>query len=203
MRPELSCSLAGGDDALQGSGETGANTGADTHADLLAQTTRPPAGRAALPRQRGFTLIEVLVVITIVGIVLAGVSIGFERFAGRNTQLALERLRWVLEASAERAQIRGQPIAFELLSDGYRFSTLNTDGKWIAFEEAPLFVEKILPEPLLWGGLRLDKSDANPPARRIVFGTRTPRFELLVQTADGLARLQGIPTGAVTLQLEH
>ncbi len=148
------------------------------------------------PYDNGFTLIEVLVVLTIVGVAISGLTLGFGALRERDTDHALERLRWVLEATAERAQTQGQPIAFELLSDGYRFSILDTDGKWLAFEEAPQFIEKLLPDSLHWEELRTQRGKTE----RLVFGNRSPRFELLVRTPEGIRQLSGQATGAVVLQ---
>lgn len=147
-------------------------------------------------RDNGFTLIEVLVVLTIVGVTISGLTLGFNAVRERDADHALERLRWILEATAERAQTRGQPIAFELLSDGYRFSILDTDGKWLAFEEAPVFSEKLLPDSLHWEELRTLRGKTE----RLIFGNRSPRFELLVRTPDGIRQLSGQATGTVVLQ---
>lgn len=146
--------------------------------------------------ERGFTLIEVLVVMTILGLAISGVSLSLESMRNRDTDLASERVRWVLEAAAERARMRGQAIAFEPLSDGYRFSIRDVDGRWIAFDEAPLFVERILPEDLRWTSLRVEGVEGD----RIVFASRAPRFELRMRTPDASILLNGRPTGAVGLE---
>ena len=131
----------------------------------------------------------------IIGIAIAGVSISLDVLRGRDTQLALERLRWVLEATAERARLRGTPLAFEQVADGYRFSQLYPDGRWLPFEAPPVFTEKTLPAELSWGELRA----SGQRAQRIVFGTRAPHFTLAVHTPQGLARYQGTPTGRVRM----
>lgn len=152
-----------------------------------------PKGAAGV---RGFTLIEVLVVMTILGLAISGVSLSLETLRNRDTDLASERVRWVLEAAAERARIRGQAIAFETLADGYRFSIRDVDGRWIAFDEAPLFVERVLPENLRWMSLKVEGVETD----RIVFASRAPRFELRMQSGDSDIRLDGRPTGAVSLE---
>lgn len=143
----------------------------------------------------GFTLIEVLVVLIVVGIAVSGASLGLDALRARDTTLAAERLRFVLEATAERAQIRGQPHALELLSDGYRFSALDVDGRWAVLDEPPVFAEKLLPQGMHWE-LRIDGRRAD----RIVFGHRTPRFEIRLTTPDALFALTGSETGAVVVR---
>ena len=161
----------------------------------------PPGARAAVfarrhAGRRGFTLVEVLVVLTIVGIVISGVSLSLDIMHRRDSDLALERLRWVLEATAERAAVHGQPIAIELIPDGYRFSTLDADGRWSAYEAPPLFTEKRLPDTLRWGPLYVGTGARD----RLVFGSRAPSFQLFVRTPDGTARYTGRATGAVKLE---
>lgn len=158
----------------------------------MTRRVPPAAGVAA----RGFTLVEVLVVLTIVGIVISGVSLSLEVMRRRDSDLALERLRWVLEATAERASIHGQPIAIDLIPDGYRFSVLEADGRWSAYEAPPVFTEKRLPDTLRWGPLYT----ASGARDRLVFGSRAPAFQLFVRTPDGTARYTGRATGAVTLE---
>lgn len=153
-------------------------------------------GPYSAPGVRGFTLIEVLVVMTILGLAISGVSLSLETLRNRDTDLASERVRWVLEAAAERARIRGQAIAFETLADGYRFSIRDVDGRWIAFDEAPLFVERVLPENLRWTSLKVEGVETD----RIVFASRAPRFELHMQSGDAGIRMNGRPTGAVSLE---
>lgn len=150
------------------------------------------------PRARGFTLIEVLIVLLILGIALAGVSLSIDGFAARDTRMALERLRFTLEASAERAQLRGQPLAFELLADGYRFSVLDANGKWVALDEPPVFVERVLPASLVWAGLSTEE-DPNGTSQRIVFRAEAPRFQLHLRADDAHVTLNGRATGAVEL----
>ena len=163
-----------------------------SHCLSKGASARPCRSGRVTPVQ-GFTLIEVLVVLVILGVAISGVSIGLDALRGRDDELALERLRWVLEATAERGRTRGQPIAFELLPDGYRFSLQEADGRWVAFESAPVFVERVFPASLAWAGLRVE----GQRSERIVFGNRAPRFELQVNSPGGTTHLQGRPSGVV------
>ncbi len=157
---------------------------------------RPP-GRTPSPKRAGpgFTLIEVLIVLAIVSLVAAGITLSVESLRQQDTGREVERLRLVLEATAERARVRGQPVAFELLSDGYRFSRLDTDGRWHMLEDGQLFSERSFPAGMNWVGLKNDRGDR----QRLVFSQRAPRFVLDIDIDGMRVRLTGNPTGAVTL----
>ncbi|MEZ5740219.1 MAG: GspH/FimT family pseudopilin [Burkholderiaceae bacterium] len=81
---------------------------------------RPASRRPAARRAGGFTLIEILVAITIgaVLVTVVGLSVGG---ADRGLQTDAERLSLLLSLAREEAQIRGAPIRFEADSSEYRF----------------------------------------------------------------------------------
>jgi len=167
---------------------------------------KTPPTTVATPRlgglrsQAGFTLIEVMVVLVIMGVMATGISLGLDSLRGRDADQALRRLRLVLEATADRAAVRGRPIVIEFLPDGYRFSALDPDDNWRPLNDPPVFVEKTLPSGLYWSGLRIDgQPEAATP--RLQFGTQAPEYELRVATPSGEARLIGKANGDVILAL--
>lgn len=145
-------------------------------------------------------LIEVMVVLVIMGVMATGLTLGLDSLRGRDTEQALKRLRLVLEASADRASVRGRPIAIEFLPDGYRFSALDPDDNWRPLIDPPVFAERPLPGGLAWLGLRLD-GQPDVAAPRLQFGTQPPEYELRVATPTGEARFTGKPSGEVILTL--
>jgi general secretion pathway protein H len=153
-----------------------------------------------LPPCRGFTLIELMVVLIVVGLMSTVLTLGMDSLHARDERQALQRLRLVLEASAERAAVRGRPVQVELLSDGYRFMTLDADDRWRALIDPPLFVERRLPDTLQWAGLLRGGVDAGHRAP-LLFGSQAPEFELRIHTTDGEARLSGKANGEVRLHL--
>ena len=154
-------------------------------------------------RQRsagGFTLIEVMVVLIVIGVMSTALTLGVDSLRVRDDTRALQRLRLVLEATAERAAVRGRPLGVEFVTDAYRFAALDLDERWRPLVDPPLFVERVLPDGLHWAGLRVAGSrEAN--ATRLLFGTEAPEFELRVATPRGEALLVGRANGDVQLRL--
>lgn len=145
---------------------------------------------------RGFTLIEVLVVLLILGIAVSGASFGLSVIERRDTELAVRRLQRVLEAAAARAQTLGQIIEFEILANGYRFHRLEVGGHWVPFDEPPWLVAKDLPPGLTWRAL----VQASGEQGRVRFGVFAPRYALSLNTPEGVVRLRGQATGAVIVE---
>ncbi|HNK17307.1 MAG TPA: prepilin-type N-terminal cleavage/methylation domain-containing protein [Piscinibacter sp.] len=159
----------------------------------------PPFDLDRQRRRTGFTLIEVMVVLVIMGVVGIGISVGLHSLHQRDIEHALKRLRLVLEATADRAQVRGRPIVIEFLPDGYRFAALDVDDNWRPLTDPPVFAERPLPQGLRWQGLRL-AGQTQPATPRLLFGTEAPEYELLVGTPDGDARFVGKANGQVLLE---
>lgn len=82
-----------------------------------------PARRPLVPgRCRGFTLIEILVVVVIVGVVSSVVLISLD-VIGDDRDLSREarRLASLLEVAADEAELQGRDFGVEFIRRGYRF----------------------------------------------------------------------------------
>lgn len=88
-----------------------------------AALTRRAAAPRGATRARGFTLLELLVVIVLAGILLSIVSVSVT--PDPRQQLAREgkRVGQLLALAADEARIRQQPITWEADVNGYRFVT--------------------------------------------------------------------------------
>jgi general secretion pathway protein H len=78
---------------------------------------------------RGFTLIELMVVIVVIGVALSMVS--FDGFSGgrRGLGFEAERLAQLLQLARDEAQVRGRPIRLRADAEGYDFLIL-VDRRW-------------------------------------------------------------------------
>lgn len=155
----------------------------------------PPA--RALPRQAGgFTLIEVIVVLVIIGVVASTLAIGVNAALGRGAEDEGMRLQVALEAAIDRAGIAGRPLAVDLGAGGYRFQALAPDGRWLPVRDDPLFADHTLPQGFAWRRLEIEGQPQRTPFR-LVFGSSPPRFALAVATPAGDLLVTGKPNGEV------
>lgn len=86
-------------------------------------------------RQGGFTLLELMVVLVIMGVLMTfvGLNVGGDR---RFEQLEREtrRLAALLQLASEEAVIRSEELAVRFTPDGYEFLILQ-NGQWLPFGE--------------------------------------------------------------------
>ncbi|MBQ0806705.1 MAG: type II secretion system minor pseudopilin GspH [Porticoccus sp.] len=91
-------------------------------------------------RQRGFTLLEVLIVITIVGIIVGVTTLSFGALDQRRLASDASRLHLAFNQAADTALMKQQTLGwfYREEENDYWFSLLNENGAWMPSNE-PLF----------------------------------------------------------------
>lgn len=139
---------------------------------------------------RGFTLVEVMVVMVIIGITLGLVSLNAIPSPRQDLQKEAQRIALLLQLARDEAIVRNRLIAFEANSDRYRFLVRN-ETSWDAVINDDLLRERAFKNAPIT--LRLD-----PPAEtggttntnlRITFGREPVDRPFVLTLSNGEDRV--------------
>lgn len=89
----------------------------------------------------GFTLLELMVVLVVVGIMLGLVTFNALPDKQQALQRDAQRIALLLQLAREEAIVRNSQVAFELDSQGYRFYVRSND-EWKLLNDNELFRER-------------------------------------------------------------
>ena len=142
-------------------------------------------------RQRGFTLLEMMVVLLIAGLLLAVVGLAPTR--NRTTDLSEEaqRLAEMFESALDEAQVRSAEIAWQPVGGGYRFLVRAANGNWQPLADSVLGAHRWQAEVT---GVSIRYADG-AAVQRVVFGDESIDAPVTVTLYSGDTRVRVISTG--------
>jgi general secretion pathway protein H len=139
-----------------------------------------PARRAA-----GFTLVEIMVVMVIIGITLGMVSLNAIPSPRQDLENEAKRLTLLLQLARDEAIVRNRPVAFEATPERYRFLVRNDEG-WVAVTQDDLLRERNFrnaPMRLLLDPVTAGTSSGD--AMRVTFGREPVDKPFVLTLASG------------------
>lgn len=167
-----------------------------------------------LRKQKGFTLLELIVVTLIIGLMIGVVNLSSGINRQVDVQEEIERLAALIDLAAQESVFKSAEIAVEFEENNYRFLTL-VENEWQAIEADRILRERQLPaglemELFIEGekkevfdlGLGDDEDKKIPPRIFLLSSGELTPFEVSLKSTDGdtLYTLTGDINGALDIE---
>ena len=159
---------------------------------------------------RGFTLIEMLVVVVIIGILTTSVALTLNDHPRQNARREAQRLASLLETASSEARAGQRLLAWAAHPAGYAFLVAeNTEdrspaARWQPLMDDPLFRSRTLEDGVSFGAVSVDHQPL-PPGGLLIFRRGDPPLFRIRLAANGDAgtapiEVRGLPTGRVVVE---
>lgn len=149
--------------------------------------------------QRGFTLMELLVVMIVIAVIAA--TTGIQLTSGRSSVVADEakRLALLIQSAQEQSVLEGRFFSVKFDSGGYRFLALNDKGELEELVNDPLFHGRSFPHGIVLGDVLINEKRQSKAGEGILLtpvGTMPP-FSIDLEYKGNSWRVESRPDGAV------
>lgn len=151
--------------------------------------------------QRGFTLLELLVVLVIVGIMLGFVTLNAMPSSRQALQNEAQRIALLLQLARDEAIVRNRPLAFEVDQYRYRFWILDENNVWQTIDKDDMLREREFQRAPVNLAVDPPMMGQNGNTLRIVFG-REPvdkPFVLSMSVGDATVSIRADGIGNFTV----
>lgn len=143
--------------------------------------------RFSCAASRGFTLLELLVVMVIAGIILGMVSFNAVPSERQMLQNEAQRIALLLQLARDEAIVRNRPIAFEAYPDRYKFM-MREDTAWQPLAQDDLLRERAFPRSPVMVSIT-PQNRGEEGAVRVVFGREPVDKPFVITLASGQAQV--------------
>lgn len=164
---------------------------------------RPPVAHdAASPGQGGFTLIEIIVVVLIIGIVLALAVVNLQPGSAQHVQQESERLALVFEAARDEAIASGSQLGWSV--NGRQYGFWRRQGSdWQAVNDDDSLRARQLPDDVMLDSISVNLQPL-PPDGKLLF---TPSgvnelFSLRLSSGETAYKLSSDVLGRIKVEQE-
>ena len=151
-------------------------------------------------RLRGFTLIEVLVVMLLIGIVLGMSTLYIGGDDDSAVKQESERLALLIQTAQQEAILQGTVLLLEVADNGYRFARLNDEDEFEPLDQDDVLRAREMPAGVEMGGLELEGAPEDQTAIVLWPTGELTAFAVNFKQAEGKGRwrVEGSVNGNVT-----
>lgn len=149
-------------------------------------------------RQSGFTFLELMVTLSIIGVMIALIGVNFQRSDERTLLAEAQRLAMLIEQTHEEALTMGVIIGWSIKESEYRFWRIGKKEKWVEWTN-----DSFLQSGALGFGVRLERLVMNneqvKPGSLIIFSPSgyNPVIEITLTLNEKQIALISDPFGKV------
>lgn len=160
--------------------------------------------RRAAHQYFGFTLVELLVVLVVIGISLGMVLPQLMPDNRAQLRTEAQRLALLLENATLEARASGRTLGWSGEQAHYRFWQKNDYNDWVSIDESSPFRPRVLPDGIIIGAVTLENSLLKPSEHLALSaaGFVLP-FRIQLSNQYGIANIIGTSTGDVTVAFNN
>ena len=147
---------------------------------------------------RGFTLLEMMVVLVVASIMLSVVTLNLMPTAQSVLREESQRLAFLMENGAMSSQAGGQPLAWSGTGNSYRFWMRTKEGEWVRIDRDNLLHPRTLPEAVRIGEVSFNGRRIEPGALVVLSPELSAKdFRVSLLSSDLISDVVGNGLGKV------